>query len=345
MSTPFVVLPDPSAPDSGNTTDTNNQVLSSTAPGLAAASNRVVVNLHANISVSGDVDIISSSGETLYDVVVCAVDLSASALYTDASAAVIEFWEVSGTRGAIEACISAADADAPASDEPRLHARGFDSHAADLTAELGNVVTGAQNAAAAAPFNSDRYNGIAEYQNYASFGDLVLGLYAHHLFGHVAATAAIDNDAALVTYMNSDAAGGAQIPTNLVAALRAITSSVAKAIVSQVLSQDPGRASNVDNNQAQNNNHQGLLFAPGDTVYVQVEVLAPTISFNRTPIRDAAGQDLTNKPSAANLPAQTGSNDLMADGAPLAGGSQTNNLINAAYPQTAPRFALQIRLK
>ena len=68
MSTQFVVLPDPSAPGSGNTTDTTNQVLSSTAPGLAAASNRVVVNLHANISVSGDVDIISSSGEQLFDV-------------------------------------------------------------------------------------------------------------------------------------------------------------------------------------------------------------------------------------------------------------------------------------
>jgi hypothetical protein len=335
--------PLPTAPDANNTLLNQNQVASSTNPGAAAASNRVVVNLHANISVSGNVDIISSSGETLYDVVVCAVDLSASALYTDASSGVIEFWEVSGGRAAIEACISAADANFPASDSARLDGRGFDAHAADLTSELGNVINGRQNASAAAPFNGDRYND-PEYQNFASFGDLVLGLYAHHLFGHVAATAAIDNDAALVAYMNSDAAGDAQIPTNLVTALRGITSSVAKAIASQVLSQDPGRASAVDNNQAQNNNHQALLFAPGDTVYVQVQVLAPTLSVNRTPLRDAPGTDATNKPGASGLPPQTATNDSSADGAPL-GASEANNLINSAYPSTAPVFALQIRLK
>ena len=337
-------IPLAAAPTDGNTLDTANDVPSSTAPGAAFASNRIVVNLHANINVQGNVDMVSSSGETLYDVVVCAVDVSASALYTDASSGVIEFWEVSGARAAIEACISAADADFPASDTAQLQDRGFDVHSADLTAELNSVVNGGQNASAANPFNGARY-ADPEYQNYASFGDLVLGLYAHHLFGHVAATAAIDNDAALVAYMNSNEAGGALISTKLVAALRAIKASVAKAIVSQVLSQDPGRASTVDNNQAQNENHQALLFAPGDTVYVQVQVLAPTLSVNRTPIRDGPGTDLTNLPAPSGLPAQTATNSLIADGAPIEGGSQTNNLISAAYPVTAPTFALQIRLK
>ena len=338
-------IPLAAAPADNNTLDTANDGPSSTVPAAVFASNRIIVNLHANIDVQGNVNMVSSSGETLNDVVVCAVDLSASALYTDASSGVIEFWEVSGARAAIEACISAADADFPTSDDARLHARGFDVHAADLTTELDNVVNGGQNAAAAAPFNGPRY-ADPEYQNFASFGDLVLGLYAHHLFGHVAATAAIDNDTALVAYMNSNDAGGAQISTKLVAALRAIKAAVAKAIVSQVLSQDPGRASSVDNNQPQNNNHQALLFAPGDTVYVQVQVLAPTLSVNRTPARDAAGEDATNKPSTSALPAQTATNDLIADGAPVDGGDLTGtNLINAAYPATAPTFALQIRLK
>jgi hypothetical protein len=274
------------------------------------------------------------------------VDLPASSLYTDGSGGIIEFWEPSGGSSAIEACISAADADVPASDSASLHARGFDAHATDLTSGLGDVILGGQNAAAAAPFNSARYAGTAEYQSFATFGDLVLGLYAHHLFGHVAATAAIDNDAALVAYMNSNDGGNAEIATNLVAALRAITAPVAKAIVSQVLSQDPGRASTLDNNQAQNDNHQALLFAPGDTVYVQIQVAAPTLSVNRTPVRDAPGTDTTNNaPGASGLPAQTASNGSSADGAPL-GASDANNLINKAYPTgtRTPVFALQIRL-
>ena len=339
---------DPTLPGAGNTATQQNQAgVSGENAGQALATKRVVVNLHANISVSGDVDIISSSGEQLYDVVVCAVDVNASSLYADASSGIIEFWEISGTAGAINACISAADAHE--SNTPTLQARGFTPEfATNLTTDLNAVITGGQDAQAANPFKN--YVGLTEYNYFATLGDPVLGLYAHYLLGPVAATAAIDNDAALVAYMNSNDAGGAEIPTNLVAALKAITPSVAKAIAGQVLSQDPGRASGVDNNQhGLYNGHQALLFAAGDVVYFQVTVEAPTVSVGGNPANVASpGSDALNKPTSSTLPSQSTGNTTIADGAPKAGGSTTpgtnTNLEKAQYPAVAPTFALQIRL-
>jgi len=327
-------------PVGGNTSGSLNGGISGENAGRAVSNNRVVVNLHANVRVQGDIDLISSSGELLNDVVICQVDLSASALYSDASSGVIEFWEPSGAVGAVVACISAAGK--TGGDGNAAQMEGFDAHAADLSGGLNAVINGGQNALSAAPFNSAYYANVAEYQVYASFGDLVLALYSHYMFGHVAATGAIDNDAALVAYMNSDAAGDAQIASGLTTALRAITASVAKSIAAQVLSQDPSRAAGRDNNALQNEHHQALLFAPGDVVYVQITVDAPTVSVGQNPANVASpGSDATNLPNPSTLPQQSTGNSLNAEGAP---GALPNNLVGAAYPTVAPTFALQITL-
>ena len=349
MATPAVTrlepntgsIPAAAAPDSGNTTNAINQVgVSGENAGVATANNRVIVNLHANISVAGNIDLVSSSGELLSDVVVCSIALPALALYRDSSNGVIEFWESSGAAGQVTACISStgkAGTDAVAAQ----HA-GFDDRAADLSGGLAAVINGGQNAQAARPFNGTSYANLAEYQSYTSFGDLVLGLYAHYMFGHVAATAAIDNDAALIAYMNSDAAGDAQIASGLTTALKAITASVAKSIAAQVLSQDPSRASGQDNTADQNDNHQALLFAAGDVVYVQITVDAPTVSVGQNAANVASpGTDGQNLPSPSTLPSQSTGNSLNSEGA---AGASANNLVGALYPATAPTFALQITL-
>jgi len=327
----------------GNTSGAINQPgVSGENAGLPIQRNRVIVNLHANISVQGDIDLLSSSGELLNDVVVSSVTLPAAALYTDASQGVIEFWEPSGAVGTVTACISSAGK--AGTDGNAAHFAGFDALAADLSGGLNTVINGGQNAQAAAPFNSAQYAAVAEYQMFASFGDLVLGLYAHYMFGHVAATAAIDNDAALVAYMNANdgTAAAANIGGGLTTAFKAVSASVAKAIAAQVIAQDPSRAAGRDSNALQNENHQALLFAPGDVVYVQITVDAPTVSVNRNPAAASPGSDATNKPTSSTLPQQSTGNADAADGAPLAG--QSTNLVGAQYPATAPTFALQITL-
>jgi hypothetical protein len=59
----------------------------------------------------------------------------------------------------------------------------------------------------ALPF--DGYNANEEYYKQRDFGRVALGAFAHYLFGHVDATAAITNDIAFVHNMLSVTAGGA----------------------------------------------------------------------------------------------------------------------------------------
>jgi hypothetical protein len=313
----------PSNPSAGNTSNAPTLDISGTDSSNnaipAKANNRVVVSLQTSISVQGDVDLIAVSGELLSNVVVAQVDLSASHLYVDASHGVIEFWESSDNRGTIHACISASGN--AGGDGKSAQFAGFTDLSGDLSGGLHGVINGSLNASAATPFNG--YGATAEYNTFASLGDMVLGLYAHYLFGHVAATAAIDNDAALVSYMNGSS--GAAVGANLTEALSAMLPAVARTIASQVLSQDPSRARGQDNNAAQNESHQALLFAPGDVVYVQIAVDAPTIN--------------STKADAGTDSARTEGD---SSGAPASGSA--NNLVGSAYPSTSPSFAIQITL-
>lgn len=306
----------PSAPSAGNTSDHPRVDISGADSSNnaipAKANNRVVVNLHAGINVRGDVDLLTASGELLSNVVVAQIDLSASALYADASHGVIEFWETSGTRGTIMACISASGK--AGGDGQAAQFAGFTDLSGDVSGGLHGVINGSLNASAAAPFNAQAYS-AAEYNTFASLGDMVLGLYAHYLFGHVAATAAIDNDAALVSYMNGSGASNAAVGAGLTTALGGLLPATARQIANQVISQDPSRTRGQDNNAAQNEIHQALLFAPGDVVYVQVSVQAPTITHGQS-----------------------------SQGAPSAGAATPTNLVGSAYPTSAPSFAIQITL-
>uniref|UniRef100_A0A6C0AQD1 Uncharacterized protein n=1 Tax=viral metagenome TaxID=1070528 RepID=A0A6C0AQD1_9ZZZZ len=313
---------DASNPAANNVQTANNPGISGEDAGALKANKRVIVNLRTSINVQGDVDLVSASGELLNNVVVAQVDLSASALYADASHGVIEFWETSGTRGTISACISKSANSSAQYD-------GFTGLESDLSGGLHGVINGQLNAIAAAPFNAVAYS-AAEYNTFASLGDMVLGLYAHYLFGHVAATAAIDNDAALVAYMNGSDSAGAQVGKNLTAALGALPSSSAKAIANQVISQDPSRTRGQDNNEAQDPVHQALMFAPGDIVYVQIAVDEPIITVNREGASSGPGEavpDLTSE----------------SDGAPSSTRA-TTNLVGSAYPTASPSFAIQITL-
>jgi hypothetical protein len=204
-----------------------------------------------------------------------------------------------------------------------------------LARNLQRMFCGAFDASAAYPFSN--YTSTLEYYKPAHFGRLVLGLFAHDIFGHVAATAGVVNDAEMMESLLSVTDGleqddnlsaeegvaerydswvkktaamappsaaawntpASNIDSNL--ALRMAWAIISKGmtsgtpdayqsvntngpsddtkltyIVQQVLSQDPSRMKDADNNQFATDTHQFLKFYPGDVVYVSVKVKEPT---------------------------------------------------------------------
>ena len=325
-------LTDASDPSSNMTfspsvaTGTNTLVDGSANGGVlpARATNRVIVSLHASVSAQGDVDLIESAGETLSNVVVCKVALPVSDLYTDASNGIIEYWEPSGNSGSLRACItrngnSVAGGDGAATEACQF--TFFDDASGQLVDDLHKVLSDKAgmngqkglNAGSATPFNATAYANHADYYNFATFGDLVLANYAHYLFGHVAATAAIDNDKHLIDYINGNEnigetygvadSANANIVSGLVQSLGSMNATVARSIAAQVLSQDPSRASERDNTSGNTNSHQALLFAPGDIVYVQIQLKAPTVSVGSPGVTSGSGVDPNSKPDpSGSLP-------------------------------------------
>jgi hypothetical protein len=257
-----------------------------TPPGslpTAVRSNSVQVSLRVNVNVAGTVDVFTVAGDNIANVVTCTGTVPASDLYQDPSNAIFEFWEPSSN--APSGRHEIAGAVAKAGEQPLAGQTGtllpFNAGLfGSLRTSLANaVVPGAVDAAAAAPFNT--YGANANYTSYSSFGELALAAHAHYLFGHVAATAAIDNDEDLVDYFNTNDNNGSSASANiaylLVNAILALSDAEASTIAQQVISQDPSRARGRDNNQLTPNVHQGLLFAAEDVIYMQVTIQEPTI--------------------------------------------------------------------
>lgn len=76
----------------------------------------------------------------------------------------------------------------------------------------------ALNAYMAIPFNS-YLTDVPQMKLYRSFGHLALGTYAHYLFGHVQATAAISNDTSIINFMNGSGETAADIAPSLVTSI------------------------------------------------------------------------------------------------------------------------------
>jgi len=278
--------------------------------------NPVIVNLQATVDLSGNVEVFTVATTTVSDVVVIG-DMSANTLFGADLSGVFEFVEPSGNRGAISGFVSNGANGA-------LFSSFQDMSGALLTGLQGSIVPPAGtnlDASGANPFHNYRTN--PEFYQYPSLGDLVLSLYATHIFGHPAATAAITNDAALVQYINNADISGAQVARNLKDAIGALTLAKATSIVDTVLSQDPNRATNAANRQidpATGENHVPLVFIPGDIVYVSITVKAPSV----TTIGAGGAYDSTDN----------GKSNLVGIAANAA----------AKYPSPAPVLNLQIKL-
>lgn len=227
----------------------------------------VTVNLRAEIDASGNIEVFGQAPDTVSDdVLVADVEkLSAGLLYADKTHGVLEFWEPTSAPNTILGAVATVNS-----------GHVIPLSAGPLGSGLQDVLNSHLDASGAAPFSG--YSEAA-YKGWASFGKLALAKYAHDLFGHVAATAAIDNDVEFIAYMEGIGADNAELGKRLADAIFALDATKATQIANAVIGQDAGRALNQDNNQPLPDVRQALEFMAGDVVYVTIALKAPTVSF------------------------------------------------------------------
>jgi hypothetical protein len=229
--------------------------------------NNVKVDLNVSIDASGNVEVFGQAEPTVSNLVVCAQTLPVTDLYVSdaANQSLIKFWEPSGALGDISGAVVTAFAI---------------SKATAFTTDLNAVVNGSMDASGATPFNDAGagYTSTSQYYTHSSFGRLALSAYAHYLFGHVAATAAITNDAAFISAMNGEGATDAKLASRLVTALSSKDAAAITAIVKQVIGQDAERAMGQDNNKLAPDVQQNLKFYAGDIIYMNINLKAPVVS-------------------------------------------------------------------
>lgn len=245
----------------------------------------VSVNLNVTVDATGNVSVFSQPASTLQDTIVAAVPLAAATLYKGADDSLIKFQDGP----------SVEEISATLNTTYTTSTLGANKTA--LNGALNLIVNGSFNCATALPFSG--YSG-STYHTRSSFGQVALGKYAHDLFGHVAATAAIDNDTTFVAAMNGNLDGQtpahAKIATLLANAIFALDDAKCTAIAKQVIGQDSSRAgvagAGEDNDRATPGDYQALQFKSGDVIYVQVQLLAPTVTVTSgqqsTPVSTAA---------------------------------------------------------
>jgi hypothetical protein len=160
----------------------------------------IEVNLNVEIEANGELNILGEPLRYPQNVIVATETLAAAALYAPAAdCALIEFWEDSALNG-----IKAQLANDGGDGTPFV---GFYKKSAKRLAEgLQAILVGQMNVKkgsmtnaygesvpySASPFNLTMYNSNSSLME--NFGRVALGCYAHYIFGHAQATAAITND-------------------------------------------------------------------------------------------------------------------------------------------------------
>ncbi len=270
----------------------------------------VTVNLSVSATASGEISIFGKEIETISNIVVADVPLPLSVFYRssepeDGVATDSGLWRfkqpapVEGEENSDAANERIAEVEkAEGGLTPEYESYTSSASGMPIVEALHACVTGELNTvhvvedvtpdAVAEPFNAPQYDGAnsTAYRTYASIGDLALALAAHEIFGHVQATAAIDNDTEFVDKMNSkdtyadhatSTSGFANIANKLAAAIAAMSDEEALAVVEQVIGQDAERAKDVDNSEVTPDKWQYLQWKAGDVIFVQIKLQAPDI--------------------------------------------------------------------
>lgn len=256
----------------------------------------VIVNLAVEVDANSGVTVFGAAAPTVTNEVIAISTLSASALN-----GLIEFWEPSNAIGTMQSHLDLTG-----------EIPSYKTSASSLYTGLKTVLSGNFNCASTAPFTTDvteEKTRTDHYSAIAGFGKVALAQVAHAVFGHVAATAAITNDADFVTAMLAETASAdwAAIKASIQSAATAnLANALVKAlvlkgfasadveykdfenstaltlIVNQVIGQDANRAKDQDNNAILPGVRQKLLFAAGDTVYMTINVKYPTVTLSNS---------------------------------------------------------------
>jgi hypothetical protein len=223
----------------------------------------VTVNLDVLVDATGNVSVFGQTPTTMTNVGAAAVSMPVSCLYNGAGNSLIKFQGTTvSTLDDIAATLSLSSF------------VGTNATEAKLADAIKSVLSGVINTSTMTPFSTY----AAAYHAPENFGRLALGSYAHALFGHVAATAAIDNDVAFVNKMIGDGATDASLNKALAALIYALNDTKCTAIAKQVLGQDASRAKGIDNDANLPSGFQALEFKANDTVYFSIRLMPPSVS-------------------------------------------------------------------
>ncbi len=284
----------------------------------------VTVNLAVEIDASGTINVFGQEGEVLVNQVVPTITLPVRAFYDAAGLSnngvpnsLFEFWEPSDAIGNRRATLSGKSVNG---DNSSSQGRDYTKLLKKMVIDFQNVLEGSFDCSGASPFNDPKYTGNTYYTTPDNFGRLALSVYAHYLFGHVAATAAITNDQEFMNNMLSIANGsykysdtnsidlqnispGSTSDANL--ALRIVQGIFTKddnailSIVESIIGQDASRAMGQDNNQLAPGIRQALRFESGDSFYISIRLTRPEIVIynNQT---NAGAPDVNSFPDITN---------------------------------------------
>lgn len=232
-------------------------------PAIYLAAISVIVNFNVDTDTSGSINVFSQTAPSVNNIVLATAPLPKSVLYNGPGNGLIKF------QGVEDNIVATLDS-------------GFTTSETTIRDAIHLVIRSALNAMDAVPYNTQvggvRKYADSDYYVVPSFGALALGTYAHYLFGHVQATAAIDNDTIFIQKMNGIDAGTAQIPNGLANQIKTLDNSKSLAIVKQVLGQDATRATNVDNDIDAPSAWQTLEFRTGDSIFFAVVLKTPQVT-------------------------------------------------------------------
>jgi hypothetical protein len=220
----------------------------------------VSVNLNVNVDASGTVNVYSQAPTVpAENIIISQITAPVSILYNGINNGLIKF---KGSGNTFTATRNS----------------NFTTTHADITNALNAIITNNFNAANSYPFNLAKYSNNSVYQNYASFGHLALASYTDFLLGHVAATAAIDNDTTFISRMNGEGSADAKIASKFATDILSIIDDNCLNITQQVLGQDASRATNADNDGSTADDYQTLEFKEGDSIFLAINLTQPTVT-------------------------------------------------------------------
>jgi hypothetical protein len=170
-------------------------------PTLGVAPVPVRVNFNVSIDAQSQITLFSHPLVIPQNIIVAERELPVSALYDeDLQKGLLEVWEPSDSQGDIKTQL--ANTDSSGNGGPDLTG-AYQVASKTFAQGLQAVLCDAFDCSGVNPFSITKYRGIPQYTRQRDFGRVALAYFAHVLFGHVDATAAITNDKAFVESMLS----------------------------------------------------------------------------------------------------------------------------------------------